>query len=260
MAKNKKKFYAVGKGRKSGVYETWAECEAQTKGFSGAKFKSFSSKQEAQEYIQQFGSASQRPSKRQKVNFHPLLTIEIYFDGGARGNPGVAGAGATVGIRPVDTASFQGKKVQVRQYLGTNETNNVAEYQGLICGLREAKDAINSFEKTHKGAGVRVVVRGDSDLIIQQMQGTYQCKSANLTVVHNTAKDLVTEIESISLVQVEFQHVYRKDNSEADALANEAMDTRNTWKTVELLNDSAASTGEPASLPAKKPGVIYEDV
>ena len=134
----------------------------------------------------------------------PLQTAETYkleFDGCSKGNPGRAGAGAVLyeGSREIWSDA---------KYVGDKETNNVAEYTGLIMGLHEARQRNIS----------RLLVRGDSELIIKQMNGQYAVKSENIRHYHQAAKDLASQFKWI-----EFRHVYRKDNARADELSNKGL-------------------------------------
>jgi len=134
----------------------------------------------------------------------PLQTAETYkleFDGCSKGNPGRAGAGAVLyeGTREIWSDA---------KYVGDKETNNVAEYTGLIMGLHEARRRNIS----------RLLVRGDSELIIKQMNGQYAVKSENIRHYHQAAKDLANQFKWI-----EFRHVYRKDNARADELSNKGL-------------------------------------
>jgi ribonuclease HI len=134
----------------------------------------------------------------------PLQTAETYkleFDGCSKGNPGRAGAGAVLyeGSREIWADA---------KYVGDKETNTVAEYTGLIMGLHEARRRNIS----------RLLVRGDSELIIKQMNGQYAVKSENIRHYHQAAKDLAAQFKWI-----EFRHVYRKDNARADELSNKGL-------------------------------------
>ncbi len=134
----------------------------------------------------------------------PLQTAETYkleFDGCSKGNPGRSGAGAVLyeGSREIWADA---------KYVGDKETNNVAEYTGLIMGLHEARRRNIS----------RLLVRGDSELIIKQMNGQYAVKSENIRHYHQAAKDLANQFNWI-----EFRHVYRKDNARADELSNKGL-------------------------------------
>lgn len=100
------------------------------------------------------------------------------------------------------------------RWLGTSKTNNEAEYHGLIDGLQGA---------AAKGVK-RLRVVGDSELILKQMRGLYDVKAPNLQPLHAQAKRLAAGFTHIA-----YQHVLRRNNSEADAAANEAMDTRSSF-------------------------------
>jgi probable phosphoglycerate mutase len=124
-----------------------------------------------------------------------------HVDGGSRGNPGPAGYG--VHIQQAD-----GTIVELKEPLGVT-TNNVAEYRGLLAAL--------GWAASH-GVG-RLHVRSDSQLLVKQMRGEYRVKHAGLQPLWKEACRLARQIAS-----VEFEHVRRDLNKEADRLANEAMD------------------------------------
>jgi ribonuclease HI len=135
------------------------------------------------------------------------MSIVIYTDGGARGNPGPAGAGASL--------QKDGKEVAVvSDFLGT-ATNNWAEYEALIRALEKARDVF--------GQSVRemVTVYMDSELIVKQMNGEYRVKDAALKKQHARVLTLL----DASFPRITFAHIRRDANTRADALANEAMDT-----------------------------------
>ena len=132
----------------------------------------------------------------------PSHYLVAYSDGGARGNPGPAGYGVVI----QDQA---GKKVAaLSQYLG-HQTNNVAEYQGLIGALEYAID--------HGCKALKVI--SDSELLVKQIRGEYKVKNPTLADLHGRAKQLIRQLDWFSI-----QHVLRGKNEEADRLANEAMD------------------------------------
>ncbi|HEX9093042.1 MAG TPA: ribonuclease HI family protein [Coriobacteriia bacterium] len=125
-------------------------------------------------------------------------------DGGARGNPGPAGAGFVLEDPSGVTVRSGGR------FLG-EATNNVAEYEALVWGLRTALDQ-----------GVRdIQVRADSELVVKQVNGHYRVKNAGLAPLHAEACALLSRFASAKVV-----HVRRAENEAADALANEAMDLR----------------------------------
>lgn len=135
--------------------------------------------------------------------------ITIYTDGGARGNPGPAAAGAVI-------FDAKGKVLkEVSDYLG-EQTNNVAEYEAL---LRVLVAASNMFGK--KLEGMRMDIKMDSELIIRQMQGIYKIKEPSLKERYVQIKELIKNIPNIS-----FTHIPREQNKHADRLVNEALDKR----------------------------------
>lgn len=133
-------------------------------------------------------------------------TYILRFDGGSRGNPGIAGAGMVLYDSEDGSEVWSG-----HQYLGDRFTNNEAEYTGLITGLQCARSL-----------GVEnIVAQGDSKLILQQVEGKYKVKAANLQQYHAEAISLSKEFASFQT-----NHIERARNARADELANRAMDTR----------------------------------
>lgn len=128
--------------------------------------------------------------------------ITAYFDGGARSNPGPAGYGVYI----VDD---QGAVLaELSGSLGIT-TNNIAEYNGLIAALQWAVD--------HHVT--EIAIKGDSQLIIEQMRGNYKVKHEGLKPLYLKARMLVMQIGNVS-----FEHVRREQNKEADRLSNVGMD------------------------------------
>ena len=123
------------------------------------------------------------------------------IDGGSRGNPGPAGYG--VHIEQAD-----GTIIELKEFLGSC-TNNVAEYNGLLAALRWAAD--------HQVSPL--LVRSDSELLIKQMRGEYRVKNPGLLPLYEEARSLVRRIGRVT-----FEHIRREFNTDADRLANEAMD------------------------------------
>jgi probable phosphoglycerate mutase len=127
----------------------------------------------------------------------------VEADGGSRGNPGPAGYGAVV----LDAATGE-TLAEAAEYLGT-ATNNVAEYRGLLAGLRAAHALDPS---------ARVRVRMDSKLVVEQMSGRWKIK-------HPAMRPLATEAAGIFPAdRVTYEWIPRESNKHADRLANEAMD------------------------------------
>ena len=102
-----------------------------------------------------------------------------------------------------------GKKVaHLSEYLG-HQTNNFAEYQGLIAALEYAIQ--------HGPKALKLI--SDSELLVRQIKGIYKVKNATLKDLHGRAKELIAQLEWFSI-----GHALREHNREADRLANEAMD------------------------------------
>lgn len=150
------------------------------------------------DYCSQSQSQSQQPQCR---------AATLFFDGGSRGNPGPAGSGA---VLFADDATGQRTLWSGSTYLG-RETNNVAEYRGLILGLQAAKDH-----------GVRrLVAKGDSQLVVNQMEGRWRVEKPHLKKLQKEACALAMGFECCRV-----EYVPREQNQAADRLANEAMDRR----------------------------------
>ena len=132
----------------------------------------------------------------------PAEYLVAHSDGGARGNPGPAGYGVVIHDQT-------GRKVAaLSEYLG-HQTNNFAEYQGLIGALEYAIE--------HGPKALKLI--SDSELLVRQIKGIYKVKNATLQDLHGRAKELIAQLDWFSI-----GHAMREDNTEADRLANEAMD------------------------------------
>ncbi len=135
-------------------------------------------------------------------SFHRRL--RVYSDGAARGNPGHSGAGAVL-VEP------SGQVVdRLGKYLGV-QTNNYAEYMGLLLGLKRAREmGVSEIE-----------VFADSELMIRQLGGRYQVKSPSLRPLYEEALKLLNHFSRVKLV-----HVPREMNTAADEMSNRAIDER----------------------------------
>jgi ribonuclease HI len=132
----------------------------------------------------------------------PSRYLVAHSDGGARGNPGPAGYGVVI----QDEA---GRKVAaLSEYLG-HQTNNFAEYQGMIAALE--------YAIKHGPKALKLI--SDSELLVRQIKGIYKVKNAVLQDLHARAKQLIAQLDWFSI-----GHALREHNHEADRLANEAMD------------------------------------
>nr|AFK33324.1 unknown [Lotus japonicus] len=145
-----------------------------------------------------YGSRAYRgnsSSGGRQSNANRSCTLE--FDGSSKGNPGSAGAGAV--LRAED-----GSKVYLREGVG-NQTNNQAEYRGLILGLKHA----------HEQGYQHINVKGDSQLVCKQVEGSWKARNPNIASLCNEAKELKSKFQSFDI-----NHVPRQYNSEADVQAN----------------------------------------
>jgi ribonuclease HI len=171
-----------------------------------------------------YSSRSLFPASHAKPPEHYLIA---HSDGGARGNPGPAGYGVVI----QDEA---GRKVAtLSQYLG-HQTNNFAEYQGLIAALEYAVE--------HEHKALRVI--SDSELLVRQIKGIYKVKNSTLQELHGRAKELIAQMEWFSI-----DHALREHNREADDLANQAMDkgTGRTSSTPRVAAGGSPATGAAGS-------------
>ncbi len=135
--------------------------------------------------------------------------LVIHIDGGSRGNPGPSGFGVhAVDAKGAVTAEHFG-------FIGI-ATNNVAEYQALVHAFRLA---------TARGAR-NIEIRSDSELVVKQMNGIYKVKHPDMQILWRQASTL-----RCSFAQAEIKHVRREQNKEADALANRAMDLKQSHLT-----------------------------
>jgi ribonuclease HI len=140
--------------------------------------------------------------------------FRLYTDGACRGNPGSGGAGVLLTDKEGNTVAT------VKRYLG-DCTNNIAEYQALILGLEEAL-----------ACGCRKLqIFADSELLVRQVKGLYRVKNANLMDLMGRVRVLLSRFEGY-----EIEHVPRGMNTQADRLANEAIDeSLEKWEASEQL-------------------------
>jgi len=133
---------------------------------------------------------------------HPQAYLIAHVDGGSRGNPGPSGYGVVI-------TDQSGRKVAtLSDYLG-HQTNNYAEYHGLLAAL--------DYAIKHGHKALKVV--GDSELLVRQIRGQYKVKSPGLIEPYQRARQMIAQLDWFSI-----QHVLREKNMEADRLANAAMD------------------------------------
>ncbi len=131
--------------------------------------------------------------------------MRVFTDGAARGNPGPAGAGAVL----IDET---GRIVErLGRYLGERQTNNVAEYEAVLLGLRRAL-----------AMGVKEVeVVADSLLVVEQLRGNWRVKMPHLKPLHEEGRRLLAQFAKASL-----RHIPREQNQDADEMSNRAIDEK----------------------------------
>ena len=133
------------------------------------------------------------------------LHVTLFVDGGSRGNPGPAAAGFVI-CDAKDGAVLQERGV----FLG-KATNNVAEYQALVVGLKAAQAL----------AARKVDAFSDSELLVRQMNGQYRVRNPKLQPLFLQARELAARFDGFVI-----RHVGRQENRHADLLVNLAMDRR----------------------------------
>jgi ribonuclease HI len=127
--------------------------------------------------------------------------IEIYVDGGSRGNPGPSGVGVVI------LGPGQKRLKDISKYIGET-TNNIAEYSALLYGLEEAL-ILRADE---------IVVNLDSELVAKQLTGDYRVKDAGLKPLFERAINMLKSFKNF-----EIRHIEREKNKEADKLVNRAI-------------------------------------
>ena len=133
------------------------------------------------------------------------MKLKTYTDGGARGNPGPAGAGAVI----IDNK----KRTEVKAFIGEKQTNNWAEYEAVIVAIGRAVEL--GF------LGRDIEFRLDSKLVVEQLLGNWKIKEPTLKPQVAKVRSLLKDFGS-----VKFTHVPREENMDADRLVNEAIDDK----------------------------------
>lgn len=127
----------------------------------------------------------------------------IYSDGGSRGNPGRAAIGFVIKNLSGEELFREGRAIGVA-------TNNAAEYQALTEGLKKALEL----------KARRVSCYLDSELVVKQLNGQYRVKDLQILNYYRALVKIIRRFEKI-----DFKHIPREKNLEADSLVNEALDT-----------------------------------
>lgn len=133
-------------------------------------------------------------------------TVTMFTDGGSRGNPGPAAIGGVIRIGS--------QKINFSECIGT-KTNNEAEYQALIFGLKKIRQSMGKIEA--KRALIECFL--DSELVVKQLNHQYKLKDERIQKFFIEIWNLCLDFGKVS-----FSHVFREKNKEADALVNQALD------------------------------------
>lgn len=136
------------------------------------------------------------------------MKFTIHADGGSRGNPGPAGAGAMI------RDALGNSVASVSRFLGIR-TNNFAEYEAVILAF----ETLAKLVPEKKRVATEVMVKMDSELVVKQMRGEYKVRHPVLKEQQSRLAQAASAFGATS-----FTHVPRAENSDADALANAAMD------------------------------------
>ena len=181
-------------------------------------------------------SAGTKPLFESREN-PPEHYLIAHSDGGARGNPGPAGYGVVI-------KDESGRKVAaLSEYLG-HQTNNFAEYQGLIAALE--------YAIKHGPKALKLI--SDSELLVRQIKGIYKVKNATLQDLHGRAKELIAQLDWFSI-----GHAFREQNQEADRLANDAMDKGMGRSSVPVGTDHVAAAASAAGV-SNQPQQEFEGI
>ncbi|MBL7053543.1 MAG: ribonuclease HI family protein [Candidatus Portnoybacteria bacterium] len=143
------------------------------------------------------------------------MKITIYTDGGARNNPGPAAVGVVIKREKEILGEYN-------EFIG-EATNNEAEYQAIIFALKKAKLLFGK----KKIKEIEIELYSDSELAIKQLNHEYKIKEANLQLLFIEVWNLTLDFK-----QVNFKHVLRDKNKEADKLVNQALDAEERTQTL----------------------------
>jgi ribonuclease HI len=171
-------------------------------------------------------------SEESRTATHPGQYLIAHIDGGARGNPGPSGYGVVIEDQSGHPVA------RLSEYLG-HQTNNFAEYQGLIAALEYASQ--------HGHKALKII--SDSELLVRQIKGIYKVKNATLKDLHARAKELIAQFDWFSI-----GHALREHNQQADRLANEAMDRGMGRTNRQMPTGQATSSSRSEDHAVQNPG------
>ena len=150
-----------------------------------------------------------------------MTKLIVYIDGGSRGNPGPGGIGVVI----CDERNKILKKYS--SYLADKVTNNEAEYQALIFALKKIKLLFGK----KKTKNFEILIKSDSQLLVEQLQGRYKILEKNLQTLFLEAWNLKLDFKKIK-----FLFIRREENTIADFLVNEALNEVEKQKKLQLFS------------------------
>jgi len=224
------KYYAVRHGRQPGIYETWAECKAQVQGFTGARYKSFPNKEEAQEFIngKDSYSSSKNPSKKQKVSNINDFDVVVYTDGGSRNHGNFKGGH----VKTSDKAAWAFHISNHDQtYEGTGgefgATNNRMEIMALIQSIKRLNELEINQQNTIFVLDSQYVLNAiTKNWLTGWKKRGYKKADGSVPVNVELWKELDLLLPTISKKTFEWTkgHATNVGNNRVDALLNDTMD------------------------------------
>ena len=143
------------------------------------------------------------------------MKIEIYTDGGARGNPGPAALGVVI--------KKEGQTIKKYAKFIGEATNNEAEYEAVIFALKKIKLLFGK----NKAKNMEIKVHLDSELVVQQLNHCYKIKEESLQPLFIKVWNLMLDFKKVT-----FHHIRRKANQEADSLVNEILNEKEKVRTL----------------------------
>jgi len=251
----KSKFYAVRVGRKPGIYLTWAECQAQINHFSGAQYKSFASRSEADAYLTGQSvprSATKKlPTKVSTATTMPAADIIVYTDGGNRNTGNVQGGQ----VKPTDKSAWAFQiTMGGRTITGTSgewgATNNRMEIMALLQAL--------SYLLTAKQATSNILVIMDSKYVLDAIQKGWLhgwkrrgWRRAGNQPLANSERWRLIDTALRQFTNLAFKwvkgHATTAGNNLVDQLLNQTMDQMTKGQPIPVQNATANLPGRPAT-------------
>jgi ribonuclease HI len=162
------------------------------------------------------------------------INIQMNFDGASKGRLKEAAAGAHLNYQfimpPVVESSSQNKHessktTSIQKYLGIGNTSNQAAFEGVVTGLQQAYEIVDSFKKSHSEGcedyRVTLLIQGDSKLVMKQLRGECGCGSMKLKPLYSKAQKLLSDFKEIAAVDVQYEEVSRKENERAHGTYSE---------------------------------------